>query len=244
MCGSPTIFSPRLQLDHAHAQRRADDCGQPGAIGVHHAAIGTRRWRVFLPLPALAHAHGFERCCRQRHIRLWVGSLSARSTWSTGRGELRLHIRRQTAGIFQSPQLSAEVVLLQKRRNAHWAGCAGAHLIRLAAAAASIGSIHSEPERGMTIRDDSISFLLSELVSENLCPTRVGDVNAERIDASLALILGRIERNREVSFPAIRRFDAFRTDRALFPPIRLHRCGRWWEERISLRPRPSRFRRA
>ena len=48
----------------------------------------------------------------------------------------------------------------------------------------------------MAIRDDSISFLLSELFLENFRPTRVGDVNADRIDARLALILWRIKRDR------------------------------------------------
>ena len=37
---------------------------------------------------------------------------------------------------------------------------------------------------------------------------RARNINAERIDASLALVLGRVERNCEVSFPAIRRFHA------------------------------------
>ena len=59
----------------------------------------------------------------------------------------------------------------------------------------------------MTIRDDNISFLLSELVSENLRPTRIGDVNAEWIDARLALIRWRIEHDREVALPSIRRLD-------------------------------------
>ncbi len=59
----------------------------------------------------------------------------------------------------------------------------------------------------MTIRDDSISFLLPELVSENLRPTRVGNVNAERIDARLALIGWWIEHHRQVPLPAIRRLD-------------------------------------
>src|ERR1700730_5246148 len=43
--------------------------------------------------------------------------------------------------------------------------------------------------------------------SENLRPTRVGDVNTERIDARLALIRWRVKHDREVPLPLICRFD-------------------------------------
>src|SRR6266567_1425042 len=43
--------------------------------------------------------------------------------------------------------------------------------------------------------------------SENLRPTRVGDVNADRIDARLALIRWPVEHDREVPLPPISRFD-------------------------------------
>src|ERR1039458_9979596 len=82
------------------------------------AAIGTRRRRVLLSLPTLAYAHSFGRSRGQWHIRFWPEIFRHGSTGRTRSHKLRLHVGRQTAGVFQSPQLTAKVVLLQERRYA------------------------------------------------------------------------------------------------------------------------------
>ena len=94
-----------FELDHAHAQGRADYRGESGPKGVHHAAIGTGRRCVFLSPPALADARGFERRWRQRHVGFWSKVFRHGSTWSA----------RLTARIFETPQLSGEVVRQYER---------------------------------------------------------------------------------------------------------------------------------
>src|ERR1035441_6006770 len=81
-----------LQLDHADPQWCADDCRESSSVGIDHPAIGTRRRRVRLSLPALAHTDRFECGLSQRDIRLWMKFFWRCSIWNGGRGKLRLHI--------------------------------------------------------------------------------------------------------------------------------------------------------
>jgi hypothetical protein len=94
-----------FELDHAHAQRRADYRGESGAEGVHHAAIRTGRRYVFLSPPAFADARGFERRRRQRHVGFWSIVFRHGSTGSAG----------LAARILETPQLSGKVVRQYER---------------------------------------------------------------------------------------------------------------------------------
>src|SRR5580698_4290990 len=67
----------------------------------------------------------------------------------------------------------------------------------------SVGACPARTGRKLKMSVTTIADCISIAPSQNFCPARVGNIDAKWIDTCLALVLGRVERDREVSLPAV-----------------------------------------